>query len=188
MLTLRTKQPTRKWVSTLEQLAGLKPTLFTSRQLSALAQDLSEGAFKTRLSRAVTDGHILRVCRGLYMCKNVAAPNGLFLFYAAAQLRPNQFNYVSLETVLSDAGVISQIPIQTITVMSSGRSNTISIGQWGVIEFVHTAQKPNTIAKHLYYDASIHMWRARVPQALRDMRATHRSLDLVDWSIANELI
>ena len=31
------------------------------------------------------------------------------------------FNYISLETALSDEGVISQIPINRITIMSTGR-------------------------------------------------------------------
>lgn len=40
-------------------------------------------------------------------------------------------NYISLESALSDAGVISQIPINRVTLMSSGRTATISCGQLG---------------------------------------------------------
>jgi hypothetical protein len=40
----------------------------------------------------------------------------------------------------------------------------------------------------LHYDTQNKMWRASVKQALRDMKATHRSTDLIDWSVANELI
>jgi hypothetical protein len=97
-------------------------------------------------------------------------------------------NYLSLETVLSDAGVISQIPMNRIMVMSSGRSSIFDCHQWGSIEFVHTQQKPSSLVEHLHYDTQNKMWRASVKQALRDMKATHRSTDLIDWSVANELI
>ena len=70
--------------------------------------------------------------------------------------------------------------------MSSGRSNVISCGRWGTIEFVHTRQRPEDLAGQLHYDARCRLWRAGVQLALRDMRATHRNLDLIDWSVAHE--
>jgi hypothetical protein len=97
-------------------------------------------------------------------------------------------NYLSLETVLSDAGVISQMPVARIMVMSSARASVVDCGVWGSIEFVRTWQNPADLAGQLTFDAQCHMWRASVPQALRDMRATHRSLDLVDWSVAHEFV
>ncbi|MFV9956330.1 MAG: hypothetical protein AB8V23_04710 [Candidatus Midichloria sp.] len=36
--------------------------------------------------------------------------------------------------------------------MSSGRSNIISCGKFGTIEFVHTKQKPDSIMPQLEYD------------------------------------
>ena len=122
------------------------------------------------------------------MFKPAASPSGLLLFHAAAHLRANEFNYISLETVLSDAAVISQIPMNWVSIMSSGRSNIISCGEFGTIEFVHTTQKPAQIMAHLFYDANCRLWRASVPQALRDMKVTHRNMDLIDWDMANEFI
>jgi hypothetical protein len=113
---------------------------------------------------------------------------GLVLPHAAAKLRPLGLNYLSLETVLSDAGVISQIPINRIMVMSSGRSGVIDCGRWGSIEFVKTRQRPQALVGNLEYDSRARLWRANVAQALRDMRATHRNLDLIDWKIAHEFI
>lgn len=72
--------------------------------------------------------------------------------------------------------------------MSAGRSNTIDCGAWGRIEFVHTRQHPADVAPQLHYDRRCHLWRASVPQALRDLRITQRSLDLVDWSVAHEFV
>jgi len=62
------------------------------------------------------------------MYPRVAYPAGLVLFHTGARLRASGFNYISLETILSDAGVISQIPMNWITLMSSGRTTTVSCG------------------------------------------------------------
>lgn len=172
----------------LQQNASNEHYLFSLRDLRALCPDLSDSAFKTLLSRIVRAGYLQRVCRGLYTQEKSIPSNGLLLFHAAAQLRSNKFNYISLETVLSDAGVISQIPMNWISIMSSGRSNIVSCGKFGTIEFIHTNQKPADIMEQLSYDARCGLWRANVVLALRDMKATHRNCDLIDWDTANELI
>lgn len=171
----------------LAKLANTEHCLFTPSDLRALVPELSIAAFKTLLSRVVQKGYLERVCRGLYFYKQTA-PTGLLLFHAAARLRASSFNYVSLETTLSEAGVISQVPMQWISLMSSGRSNTIRCGRWGTIEFIHTRQQPEDLVKDLHYDSSCKLWKASVNLALRDMRATHRNLDLIDWRMLDELI
>lgn len=172
----------------LESLATAEHYLFTLDDLRALLPDSSGAAFKTLLSRAVGGGHLARVCRGLYLYERVDYPRGLVLFHAAARLRADTFNYISLETALSDAGAISQIPINWITLMSSGRSSTIRCGDWGTIEFVHTRKGPDDVASQLHYDLRCHLWRASMGLAVQDMRATRRNMDLIDWSIVNESV
>ncbi len=179
-------QAIRQLTRALSDLASPEHCLFTQTDLRAVLPALTDAALKTLLSRAVTEGHLARVCRGIYLYPRVDHHRGLLLFHAAARLRADGFNYISLETALSDAGVISQIPINRITLMSSGRSNIIGCGSWGAIEFVHTGKRPDEIAGQLRYDARCHLWRATVAQALRDMRDTRRNMDLVDWSVVNE--
>lgn len=162
--------------------------LFRSNDLCVLAKDLSDPAFKTLLSRMVSSGLLVRLCRGLYLFEKALPSDGLLLFHAAEMLRADKFNYISLETVLSEAGVISQMPLNWITIMSSGRSNQISLGKFGTIEYVHTNQTPSELTKQLTYDQRCGMWRASIKQALRDMKATHRNCDLIDWDIAHEFI
>ena len=181
-------QPIKQLTRTLAELASAEHYLFSLGDLRALLPALSEAAFKTLLSRAVSEGHLARVCRGLYLYERVDYPRGQLLFHAAARLRADTFNYISLETALSDAGVISQIPINWITLVSAGRSNIIRCGAWGTIEFVHTRKRPDDVAEQLHYDRRCHLWRASVALALQDMRATRRNMELVDWSVVNELV
>lgn len=84
--------------------------------------------------------------------------------------------------------MISQMPINWISIMSSGRSHKVSCGDFGTIEFVHTCQRPEKIMSYLVYDEVCQLWRASVPQAIRDMKATRRNCDLIDWEIANEFV
>jgi predicted transcriptional regulator of viral defense system len=181
-------QPLRYLSHWLESNTNNERYLFTLQDMRALLPKLSNATFKTLLSRAVKATLLTRVCRGLYLYKKAAPPDGQLLFHAATLLRANEFNYLSLETVLSDAGIISQIPINWICVLSSGRSNVITCGEFGTIEFIHTNQKPTAIIDQLSYDTDRKLWRANIVLALRDMKATRRNCDLINWDIANEFI
>lgn len=181
-------QAMRRLMQNLQRLVSPERCLFTPDDLRAVLPDASDAAFKTLLSRAVKEGHLARICRGLYLYPAVAHNDGLLLFHAAARLRAGGLNYLSLETVLSDAGVISQMPINRITVMSSGRSSAISCGHWGTIEFVRTRQSASDLVGKIHYDVRCRLWRASVRQALRDMRATHRSMDLIDRRVADACV
>jgi hypothetical protein len=75
-----------------------------------------------------------------------------------------------------------------ISLMTSGSSHVVDCGDYGHIEFVHTAQRPEDIRGELTYDAQRHLWRASLLQALRDMKATRRSMELVDEEVAHELV
>ena len=181
-------QPIQQLTRTLAEVGSAQHYLFALSDLRAVVPDTSESAFRSLLSRAVRDGLLMRICRGLYLYGKVDYPRGLVLFHAAARLRAGAFNYLSLETVLSDAGVISQIPINWITLMSSSRSNVIRCGDWGTIEYVHTDKPADTVQDELLYDRDCGLWRATVTLAMQDMRATRRSLDLIDWDALDELV
>ena len=181
-------QPIRHLETWLFQRATAARFLFSTTDLRGLFPDLSDGAFKTLLSRGVSSGMLTRVCRGIYLFPKARPTGGELLFHVAALLRPNGLNYLSLETVLSDSGVISQMPMNWITCMSSGRSNRISCGDFGTLEFVHTNRTPDEVAPYLTYDPRCGLWRASVGLALQDMKRTRRSMDLINWEVLNDLI
>jgi predicted transcriptional regulator of viral defense system len=181
-------QPIRHLAKTLDDLADAEHHLFTLADLQGAFPGYSPGALRALASRAEKSGVLRRVCRGLYLYPRARYDRGRILYHAAARLRAAEFNYISLESALSDAGVISQIPMNWVTLMSSGRSQIMSCNDFGTIEFIHTAKHAADLTGQLTYDASCHLWRASVALAIRDMKAAKRSLDLIDWETANELV
>ena len=181
-------QPIKQLSEVLENLADPEHYLFSLRDLSAAIPGQSLAAFKALIGRAEKNGLLRRICRGLYFYPKVEYPAGLILYHAAARLRAHDFNYISLESALSDAGVISQIPMNWIALMSSGRSYIFDCGTFGHIEFIHTKRSPAQVVQQISYDPRCHLWRASVDLALRDMARARRNTDLVDWEVARELI
>lgn len=171
----------------LEDLTDAEHYLFDLNDLSAAFRGTSRPALKMLLSRAVADGLLEHPCRGVYLYPRAPYPRGLVLYHIAAKLRSDTIAYISLESALSDAGVISQIPIQWLTVLTGGRSATIECGRFGTIEFVHTARGFHQIGPRLTFDTRCRLWRASVSLALEDMKRCRRPLDLVDWSVVDEL-
>jgi len=170
----------------LESLANEDQYLFGKADFAPVFPELSPAALKMLISRSVSDGLLDPVCRGIYRYPRLSPPHGLLLCHTASKLRAGTFNYISLESALSDAGVISQMPIQWLTLMSGGRSGKISCGKWGTIEFVHTVKTPGQLAPDLVYDGRCRLWRASVSLAMRDMRSCRRSMDLVDREAVDE--
>jgi predicted transcriptional regulator of viral defense system len=179
-------QPLKQLTQSLRALADREHCVFAQSDLAGAVPEC--GQLAVLLSRATQAGLLKRVCRGVYLYPVADYPLEHLLFHTAARLRASEFNYISLETTLSDAGVISQVPMNWISLMSSGRSHVVNCGDYGHIEFVHTAQQPEQLSEELTYDVDRHVWRASVQQALRDMRATRRSMDLVNEEVAHELV
>ena len=172
-------QPSRRFLNILRRIATEQRYLFTPSDLAALVPELGDSAFKSLLSRLVSRGELSRVCRGLYRPAWIDISHGWILHHASARLRSGTFTYLSLESVLSETGAISQIPMQTITLMTRGRGGEIHCGKLGRLSFTHTAQKPEQVMNNLSYDPERRLWIANEEQALRDLRQTRRNLDLL---------
>ena len=180
--------PLKQLSTTLKTLASPEHYLFTLSDLSSVLPNQSRSALQVILSRSVKSGLLERVCRNLYLYPDTNPQDGLLLYHAAARLRAGDFNYLSLESVLSDAGVISQVPMGWITLMSSGRNRIVDCGRFGRIEYIHTRRPVEKLTGQLSWDSRIHLWRASVALALKDLKHTHRSDELIDWELANDLI
>jgi hypothetical protein len=177
-------QPIAKLADILETVTSPEHYLFTASDFYQIFPDMSLKNLNVLLGRAVKSGLLARVCKGIYLYPKSNYPKGFELYHTAARLRDSTFCYLSLESVLSEAGIISQIPLGWITLMTGGRSGLIDCGNWGHIEFIHTKKMPGQLAPFLTYDSRYRLFRADVPLALRDMRSAKRSTDLIDWDAA----
>lgn len=174
--------------NTLNKIANKDNYIFSSNNFKILFPNLSNNALLMLLSRAVKKGILTRLCLGYYLYPKVDYEKGYELYRLATLLRKNDFCYLSLESVLSEAGVISQIPLNTITLMTNGRRGKINCGKFGVIEFIHTKKNIENITKQLTYDKKYQIWKASPKLAYQDMLDTKRPLDLVDKGVLNEFI
>jgi hypothetical protein len=173
-------QPLRELRDTLERLAEPERYLFKANDFRCLFPGMKDEALRVLLDRAQKNGLLEHFCRGIYLYPKITRRRGYELYHAAARLRSDTLCYLSLESVLSELGIISQIPIGWITLETQGRSGIIKCGKWGNIEFIHTEKLFDSIAGHLSYDSRIHLWRADAELALEDMKHAKRPMDLVN--------
>jgi hypothetical protein len=91
-------------------------------------------------------------------------------------LRPREVTYVSLESRLSEAGVISQVTT-ALTCMTTGSPGQFDT-PWGTIEFTHT-DRPVVVGTdvHVRDDGVL---EATAERAARDLRRVGRNTDLID--------
>jgi len=134
---------------TLDAIAVLKKWdrrghyVFTKRDLAKLLNEPPDSLNKT-LERLVKTGVLVRASRGVYVFGYSEHLGAYTLEEIAQTLRRNEYNYLSLESALSEWGAISQVPLDRITVMTTGRKGEFKT-PYGVIEFVHTECSPETI-------------------------------------------
>ncbi len=98
--------------------------------------------------------------------------------HVARALRRGEYNYVSLESALSEYGVISQIPVDRLTVMTTGRKGVYGTPV-GTIEFVHTKRKLSAILAGVV-DVQRPLRLATAQTAWRDLKRVGRNTHLVN--------
>ncbi|WP_289097476.1 hypothetical protein [uncultured Bifidobacterium sp.] len=129
-------------------------------------------------------GILERVSRGVYVfpySKHISAST---LDDIAKALRPGKLVWESLESALSQWGVISQIPLGRVTYMTTGREGEFYT-KYGTIEFTHSDLKPSRIIPNLI------MRKGRLPLAgkrlaYENLKATGRNLHLIDYEELEE--
>ena len=144
------------------------------------AKALDEG-----LNRLVKAGLIKRACRGVYVNENAQCFDSYTIEHIAKALRRNAYNYVSLESVLSEYGVISQIPLDRLTVMTTGRKGIYKT-LYGVIEFTHTKRSVINILDHVQTITGRPLRVATKKTALRDLKRVGRNLHLLQLEVVDD--
>jgi predicted transcriptional regulator of viral defense system len=129
------------------------------------------------LARHQLHGVIQRVARSLYVNPRARCMPPDVLGALVPFLRPWDSCYLSLESVLSEAGWISQIP-NRLTLMTTGREYVFET-PYGVVEFVHTKQTADQLRADVTTDERREFPVATPRRALRDLKRVGRNMDLV---------
>lgn len=172
-------------ISVLDDFAASGRCVFRGRDLKKLLCDGSVSGFRATLGRLRAVGRLHAACRDVYVYKDGGAQKAHLLEAIAANLRRGEVCYVSLESALAEYGVISQIPVDRLTVMTSGRSGEIKT-PYGVLEFTHSARTELEL-----FSRSIDVGRplrlASKEAAISDLKRVGRNLHLLTEETANAI-
>jgi hypothetical protein len=158
--------------------------VFTLHDLAKLFPGDRRKALQAAVNRLVRDGLLVRACRGIYVNPLAGSRDRRTIEEVAKALRRGEHSYVSLESALSEYGVISQVPVDRLTVMTTGRKGLIRT-PWGAVEFTHTSRAPSEITMGTrQVDRPLRLATAKT--ALRDLKRVGRNLHLVDEEEALE--
>lgn len=131
-------------------------------------------------------GVLQRISRGLFIFTLSERRDPHLLEHIAVALRRGSYAYVSLETALSEYGVISQIPLAGLTVMTTGRAGIFET-PFGRIEFIHTKRSVEDILDNTV-DIGRPLRMATPQAAARDLRRVGRNVHLIDEEALEEAI
>lgn len=159
--------------------------VFTRADLAKVLHGDKPRTFKALLERLVADGILLRPARGIYVFNLAHSRDSYTIEHIAKALRRGEYNYVSLESALSEYGAISQIPIDRLTVMTTGRKGEYHTA-FGVIEFTHTKRSLDDILSSIR-DVGRPLRMASPQAAWRDLKRVGRNTHLVDEQELNSL-
>ena len=87
--------------------------------------------------------------------------------------------------MLSEYGVISQVPMGRLTVMTTGAPGEFHT-PYGIIEFTHTKRSVPDILKRTFYTAERPLRRAYKKAAAQDLRRVGRNVDMMDLDELND--
>lgn len=152
-------------------------SVFTIRDLGKIFIEDSPRAFQAGLVRLVKNDILRRMMKGIYTFALSRAPGSDVLERIAIALRRGEYNYISLESALSEYGVISQIPVDRLTIMTTGRKGEYKT-PFGVLEFTHTRRSVADILDSAV-DRDRPLKIATHEAAMRDLRRVGRNIHLV---------
>lgn len=171
-------------INTLDRYSSQGRYVFHLNDLRNMFSDESERALKSSLKRLLDANILTRAAQGVYVY-NRASKDSYILEHIVKTIRRGEYNYVSLESALSQYGVISQIPMDRLTVMTTGRAGEFKT-PWGVIELTHTERSVSDILNGTVETKSPIKF-AKKDTALRDLRRVGRNTHLINSQELNNV-
>jgi len=157
--------------------------VFTRGDMAKLFPEDSKRALQEGLNRLVKSGILERVGRGVYVYNFAHSKDSYVIEHIAKAMRRGAYNYVSLESALSEYGAISQVPIDRLTVMTTGRKGEYQT-PYGTIEFTHTKRRLRDLLAGIR-DVGRPLRMATLVAAWRDLKRVGRNTHLVDRSMVS---
>lgn len=145
----------------------------------------TDDALRKSLKRHTKIGLFKKVWENIYINGlNNPYDNDAFSHYQlSSALRPREYTWESLESRLSQLGVISQIP-NRLTFMTTGKSGVVET-ILGTFEFSHV---PDEYLPDIRLFSETGILHATAKQAWKDLQYINRNLDLVDMERLEEAI
>lgn len=171
----------------LDRLGQRGISAFSTRMLKSYFAEEPEASFKKTLERSIKNGVLERVCRGAYAYRREFKHNPYKLEAIAVALRAGEYSYVSLESALSEYSIISQMPLNHLTIMTTGRSQTYRT-PYGTIEFTHTERDEIDILGGTVKQPGRPLRLATPELALADLKRVKRNLHMVNMDIYKDII
>jgi len=160
--------------------------VLTKKDIGKLFPLEDEKSMEKSLQRMVKDGLLIKAARGIYINALVASRHKSWMLENIAKaLRPGKLSYVSLESMLSEHGVISQIPLSRLTVMTTGAGG-IHDTPYGTIEFTHTKRSIPEILDRTIFIKDRPLRIAKKQAAVTDLLRVGRNTDMIDYEELNE--
>ncbi len=151
--------------------------VFAARDLTKVLHGDSKRAHDATVARLVKERVLERATKGVYVYRFAREHGVDTIELIARTLRRHHYNYISLESALSEWGVISQVPIDRLTVMTTGRKGEYHT-PYGVIEFTHTQRSVMDILAS-FVDRGRPLPIATKQAAIRDLRRVGRNIHLM---------
>lgn len=157
--------------------------VYALSDLRKIFHEDTEIALRAGIKRLIKDGVLVRASNGVFVYALAQSKGGNTLEQIACTIRRGEYNYVSLESALSEYGAISQIPMDRLTVMTTGRSGEFKT-PFGTIEFTHTKRNMIDVLDNSV-DVARPLRLATMNAALRDLKQVGRNLHLLDDEVIN---
>jgi len=159
--------------------------VFTTRELHKIFYYDNHKTCTEGIYRLVKDNLLVRAYRGIYVNPNARSIDPYVIEHIAKALRYGEYNYVSLESLLSEYGLISQILVDRLTVMTTGRKGVCHTS-YGTIEFTHTKRSISEIIHDIKQTENRPLRIVSKQIAWRDLKRVGRNIGMVDRDQLND--
>ncbi|MFZ1181698.1 MAG: DUF6088 family protein [Herbaspirillum sp.] len=166
-------------IKMLQQLDKRGVYVFQQRDFAKMFPSEQKKTLEKSLQRLVSDGIVERVAKGVYVNPMAKSKRANIIEDIAIALRPGSFSFVSLESILSEYGVISQVPVSRITIMTTGVKGKYQT-PYGTIEFTHTKRGPAEIFKRTMLVKGRPLRIATKEAAIQDLNRVGRNRNMAD--------